>query len=212
MFKTHRKLHVRKVTFSAMFLAIGLVLPFFSGQIPQIGSMLLPMHLPVFLCGMICGGGWGGIVGFILPLLRYALFGMPPIFPKGIAMAFELAAYGMISGYLYYYLRNFKMQKIVKNGDSGKRRFSYIYAALVPSMVLGRFVWGIVFAVLCGMTTQAFTFKMFIMGAYVEAIPGIVLQLIVIPILVKTILNTNIWDVDSTRITTGKIIGGNTDE
>jgi len=72
-----------------MFIAIGLVLPFFTGQIPQIGRMLLPMHIPVFLCGLICGWKYGLMVGFILPLLRYAVFGMPVIFPNGIAMAFE---------------------------------------------------------------------------------------------------------------------------
>lgn len=185
-----RQVQVRKLTFSAMFLAIGLVLPFFTGQIPQIGSMLLPMHLPVFICGMVCGGGWGGIVGFILPLLRYALFGMPPIFPKGISMAFELAVYGMMSGFLYSYIR--------RRGTGGERRirrgFSQIYAALIPSMLVGRIVWGLVFALLCGMAAQAFTFHMFLMGAFVEAIPGIIIQLVFVPILVRAIGSMNVFE------------------
>lgn len=83
---------VKKISLSAMFFALGLILPFFTGQIPQIGSMLLPMHIPVFLCGFICGWKYGGVIGFLLPLMRYALFGMPPIYPTGIAMSFELAA------------------------------------------------------------------------------------------------------------------------
>ena len=67
------KKNVRNLTMSALFLALGLVLPIFTGQIPQIGSMLLPMHIPVFLCGLICGGPWGALVGLILPLLRSVL-------------------------------------------------------------------------------------------------------------------------------------------
>lgn len=82
-----------------MFVAIGVVLPFFTGQIPQIGNMLLPMHIPVLLCGLICGWQYGGMVGFILPLLRTMLFGMPVLYPTGIAMAFELAAYGLVIGF-----------------------------------------------------------------------------------------------------------------
>ena len=93
-------MNLKKLTLSALFLALGMVLPFLTGQIPQIGSMLLPMHFPAFLCGMICGWQYGAIVGFIMPLLRFALFNMPPIFPTGIAMAFELATYGAISGLL----------------------------------------------------------------------------------------------------------------
>jgi len=90
----------RKMAISAMLMAVGIVLPIFTGQIPQIGNMLLPMHLPVIVCGLICGWQYGGIVGFLLPLLRYVLFAMPPM-PNGLAMAFELAAYGAISGFLY---------------------------------------------------------------------------------------------------------------
>lgn len=89
---------IYNLVLAAMFLAIGIVLPFFTGQIPQIGRMLLPMHLPVLLCGLICGWQYGGAVGFVLPILRYALFGMPPM-PNGLAMAFELAAYGIIVGW-----------------------------------------------------------------------------------------------------------------
>ena len=92
---------VKKISLSAMFFALGLILPFFTGQIPQIGSMLLPMHIPVFLCGFICGWKYGGVIGFLLPLMRYALFGMPPIYPTGIAMSFELATYGIVSGWLF---------------------------------------------------------------------------------------------------------------
>ena len=64
------KKSIKNMTLSAMFMAIGIVLPFFTGQIPRIGNMLLPMHIPVFLCGLICGWQYGAVVGFLLPLLR----------------------------------------------------------------------------------------------------------------------------------------------
>ena len=91
---------IRAMVLSAMFLALGLVLPFFTGQIPQIGGMLLPMHIPAFLCGLICGWQFGVVVGFVMPLLRMVLFGMPPLM-TAVAMAFELAAYAGIAGFLY---------------------------------------------------------------------------------------------------------------
>lgn len=92
---------VKNLTLSAMFMAIGVVLPILTGQIQQIGNMLLPMHLPVFLCGLICGWQYGAAVGFVLPLFRSVTFGMPPLFPTATATAFELATYGLVAGLLY---------------------------------------------------------------------------------------------------------------
>ena len=91
----------KKMTLSAMFLAIGMVLPFLTGQIPQVGNMMLPMHIPVLLCGLICGWQYGAVLGFVLPLLRYLVFGMPLLFPTGIAMAFERMTYGLVIGQVY---------------------------------------------------------------------------------------------------------------
>ena len=92
--------YTRNLTLSALFLALGYVLPFLTGQIPQFGSMLLPMHIPVFLCGLICGWQYGAVIGFILPLTRCLFFSMPPVY-VAIAMAFELATYGFVAGFLY---------------------------------------------------------------------------------------------------------------
>lgn len=100
---------IRKLTYSALYLAIALVLPFLTGQIPEIGSMLCPMHIPALLCGFVCGWPWGLAVGFVSPLLRSLLFGMPTAY-TAVAMAFELAAYGAVSGILY---RIFPPQKLV---------------------------------------------------------------------------------------------------
>ena len=92
---------VKRLVYSALLLALALVLPFLTGQIPQIGSALSPMHIPVLLCGFVCGAPWGMAVGLIAPIMRSLLFQMPPMWPTAFAMAFELAAYGFATGLLY---------------------------------------------------------------------------------------------------------------
>lgn len=92
---------VKKLVIAAVCLALCMVLPFLTGQIPQIGQALSPMHIPVLLCGFLCSWPLAALVGFVAPLLRYVLFSMPPLFPTGVAMAFELATYGLISALLY---------------------------------------------------------------------------------------------------------------
>ena len=159
------------LTKAAMFLAIGQVLPFITGQIPEIGKMLCPMHFPILLCGFFCGWRYGMLVGFICPLLRSVLFGMPVIFPNAIGMAFELMTYGFVSGLL--------SEKL------GTDRIGRIYFILIVSMILGRIVWGIAQVVLLGLSGTKFTFPAFIAGAVTNAIPGIILQIVIIPFLVR---------------------------
>lgn len=158
---------VKDLTLSAMFLAIGLILPFFIGQIPQIGNMLLPMHLPVFLCALICGWKYGATMAFVLPLFRSVLFGMPAFYPNAIAMAFELATYAFVAGFLYE--------------KSRWQCVRALYRCLIIAMISGRVVWGIVETVLLGISGNMFTFQAFLSGALLNAIPGIVFQLIFIP-------------------------------
>lgn len=169
--------YIQNLVMAAMLMAVGIVLPFFTGQIPQIGNMLLPMHLPVLVCGLICGWQYGGIVGFILPLLRYVLFGMPPM-PNGFAMAFELAAYGAVSGFLY---NRSKWQCVVS-----------LYRSLIIAMIGGRIIWGIVRVVMLGMMGNAFTWQMFMAGALLNAVPGIILQLVFIPALMVALNKTGL--------------------
>lgn len=176
MKQTTIKKHIQRLVLAAMFLALGIVLPFLTGQIPQVGSMLLPMHLPVLLCGLICGWQYGGAVGLVLPLLRYVMFGMPPIFPTGIAMAFELAAYGAIAGFLY-------------NRSKWQCVFA-LYRSLLIAMAGGRIIWGVVRVLLTGVAGEAFTWQMFMAGAFLNAIPGIVLQLVFIPVLMVALDRT----------------------
>ena len=162
-------LQVRKLTYAALFLAIAMVLPFLTGQIPEIGSMLSPMHIPVLLCGFMCGWPWGLAAGFIAPLLRSVIFGMPAMFPDAVAMAFELAVYGGTAGLLYRML---------------PRKKWIIYIVLIVSMIAGRVVWGIVRMILAGLSGGSFTWALFIAGAVTNAIPGIIMHLVLIPLLV----------------------------
>ena len=163
-------LQVRRLTYAGLCLALALVLPFLTGQIPQVGSALCPMHIPVLLCGFLCGWPWGLAVGFIAPLLRSVLFGMPPMIPGAVAMAFELATYGAVAGFLYR-----KLPKTIPG----------IYASLLAAMICGRVVWGIARLILAGVQGNGFTFAMFLSGAITTAIPGIIVQLILIPVIVK---------------------------
>lgn len=162
------KVHIRHLTYSAICLALCLVLPFLTGQIPQIGSALCPMHLPVLLAGFLCGPWWAAAVGFVAPLLRSAIFTMPPM-PAATAMAFELCTYGLVSGLLYRRLP----QKAVS-----------IYLSLIAAMVAGRIVWGVAQVAILGLDGSAFTWAAFWAGAIANAVPGIVVQLVLIPILV----------------------------
>lgn len=168
--KDEHKGRVRRLTLSAMLLALGIVLPFFTMQLEEIGNMLLPMHLPVMLCGLICGWKYGGVVGFILPLLRSLLFGRPVMYPNAAAMALELMTYGIVVGLVYTAL--------------GRGRLWQVYAALVSAMLAGRAVWGCVYAALLGASGSAFTLSAFLAGAFLNAIPGIVLQLVLIPAII----------------------------
>lgn len=172
------KNNLKKLVISAMLLALGLVLPFLTGQLQQIGSMLLPMHIPVLLCGFICGPWYGLGIGFIMPLMRSMLFSMPVFFPNAVAMAFELAAYGFLSGFLF---TNAKWQCVRS-----------LFRCLIIAMLGGRVVWGIVQTVLLGLGENGFTFGAFISGAFLNAIPGIILQLILIPTIMLMLHKTHL--------------------
>lgn len=171
-----KKTDVKTLVLAALFLALALILPFLTGQIPEIGSMLCPMHIPVLLCGFFCGWPWGLAVGFIAPLLRSLLFGMPPMFPVAVSMAFELATYGSISGLLYRKLPQSKIS---------------VYISLLTAMVAGRLVWGLVRFLCAGLDLSAFGLSAFWSGAVATAIPGIVVQILLIPVLVISLKKYN---------------------
>ena len=163
---------VKDMTVAALCLAIALVLPFLTGQIPTIGAMLSPMHIPVYLCAFFCTWQWAALVGFTAPLLRNALFSMPPM-PFGIAMAFEMAVYGAVTALIYKALP--------------KRRKSSIYISMIIAMICGRVVWGAARMIIAGVTGTEFTWNLFIAGALIEAIPGIILHLLLVPVIVMAV-------------------------
>ena len=160
---------VVKLVYAAVCLALAMVLPLLIGQIPEIGQALSPMHIPVLLCGFLCGWPYGLAVGFIAPLLRFAIFGMPPIMPTGVAMAFELATYGCLTGLLYHLL---------------PKKIPSVYVTLIAAMIGGRIVWGIARFVLAGLSTSEFPMSAFIAGAVTNAVPGIILHIVLVPAIV----------------------------
>ena len=169
----------RRIVLAALFLALAFVLPMVTGHVPQVGNMLCPMHFPILLCGFVLGVPWGLAVGFVAPLLRSLLFGMPPMFPIAVSMAFELAAYGLVSGVLWRKVRH---------------TVPMMYASLVTAMVAGRLVWGAVRFVLAGLTGSSFPFSAFLSGALLTAVPGIVAQLVLIPLILVALQKAKVMD------------------
>ena len=163
--------HMRTFRLSAagVCLALAMVLPFVTGQIPQIGKALSPMHIPVFLCGFLCGWPYGLAVGAAAPLLRSVLFHMPALYPDAAAMSFELAAYGFLTGVLYRIL---------------PKKNAFVYIALIAAMLGGRLVWGAARYVLLVARGSEFPFSAFLAGAFFNAVPGIVLHLVLVPAIV----------------------------
>ena len=160
---------ILRMVLAALCLALAYVMPFLTGQIPEIGSMLCPMHIPVLLCGFICGWPWGLAVGLIAPLFRSFTIGMPPLYPTALCMSLELAVYGAVSGWLHRRL---------------PRKKPYIYLSLLGAMLAGRLVWGGAMFVCLGIDGGQFTMAAFLAGAVVNAVPGIVAQIVLIPVLV----------------------------
>ena len=170
---------LRHLVYAAVCLALCMLLPFLTGQIPQIGSALSPMHIPVLLAGFLCGPWWAMAVGFAAPMLRHVWMGMPPLI-TAIAMSFELAGYGLFSGLLYRLL---------------PKKTVNIYVSLIGAMILGRIIWGIAMVVISGVTGSAFTWSAFMAGALLNAIPGIILHIVLIPILVMALKRAKVLDV-----------------
>ena len=166
-----------KMIFAALFLALAYVMPFLTGQIPKLGSMLCPMHIPILLCGFICGWQWGLVVGFVAPLFRSLTLGMPPLFPTAVCMAFELVAYGAVAGLMHKML---------------PRKKPFIYVSLLTAMIVGRILWGVAMFVFMGIRGGSFTFAAFVAGAFTNALPGIIVQIVLIPVLVMLLDNPKI--------------------
>lgn len=163
------KENLQSMIFAALFLALALILPFLGGQIPEINSVFCPMHIPIFLCGFICGWKWGLTVGFISPILRSLIFGFPVIYPIAISMAFELAAYGLITGILKAILPQKK---------------PFIYCSLITAMIIGRIFRALATFIFTELGGNAFVLSGFMSGVILKSIPGMIAHIIIIPIAV----------------------------
>lgn len=168
---------VKNLTLSAMFLALCMILPFITGGVPRIGNAISPMHIPVLICGFVCGWQYGAAVGFIAPLMRSLLFFMPPMYPIAVSMAFELAAYGLLCGLLY---KAFPKKNV------------YIYPALIISMLGGRAVWGIARFIMAGLGGSEFSMAMFVAGAFTQAVPAIICHILLVPPVVMVFKKTKL--------------------
>ena len=175
MFQTQHRQAIRLTT-TALCIALGLLLPtIFHVFGTGVGTALLPMHIPVLLCGLLCGWQYGAACGILVPLLSSILTGMPPIFPIGASMMVELCAYGLITGILYQTL----------HGN--------LYLSLIGAMLGGRAIYGVVNAIFMGVAGKPYGFTAFLSGAFLTAWPGIVLQLIAVPLLVFTLQKSGLW-------------------
>lgn len=166
-----KRTQTQRLCLAGLFLALALVLPFLTGQIPEVGSLLLPMHIPVLLCGILCGWPYGLAVGLIAPLFRHLLFQMPPLM-SALCMTAELAAYGGLVGALYALL---------------PKNVGGLYASLIIALLGGRVIWGIASIGIYALFSKVFSWELFLSGAFLTAWPGIVLQLILIPCLVTVL-------------------------
>ena len=160
--------NTKRLILSGLCIALGIVLPVAFHSVANAGSIFLPMHIPVLLCGLICGWPYGLACGVITPLLSSVITGMPPMayLPS---MLCELAVYGFASGLLMRYVKTGKL-------------LADLYVSLAGAMLLGRLVFGLLNALI--FRAGDYSVAMWTTAAFVTALPGILIQLAVIPVLV----------------------------
>lgn len=171
---SHRWNSTQQLIIAAVHLALALFLPFLTGQIQSFGSMLLPMHFPAFLAAYLLGPIWGLIIGVVSPLLRFLIFTMPPM-PIAAVMAFEMGAYALVAGLINNYLLRNKPEMTA---------LTRILISLISGMVVGRVIYALAFWIFMG---NMLSFQAFFASTVTGAWPGIVLQIILIPIIVQAV-------------------------
>ena len=159
---------VTKCVTTAVLMALCVVLPMALHAIPNAGTLLSPMHLPVLLCGLICGWPYGLLCGLIGPLLSSLITGMPPMGPILYGMIIELGVYGLVTGIL---------MKSVRTGKPA----ADLYISLVTAMLSGRIVGGLAKALI--FSAGSYSFKAWATAYFVSSLPGIILQLLLLPAL-----------------------------
>lgn len=155
----------KKITLAALFLALGVLFPQIFHAIPNAGLVLLPMHIPILICGFICGPLYGFLVGFITPILSNVIFAMP-LAHKLFQMIIELSIYGLISGLLSSLIN-------IKNN------FLKNYLVLIISMIFGRLIYGLANYYI--LKAGTYSLQIWLVSAFITSLPGIVIQLLIIP-------------------------------
>ena len=163
---------VKRITLCALFIALCYVLPIAFHAVGA-GSILSPMHIPVLMCGLICGSGYGALCGIIGPVLSHLLGSMPPL-PMLVRMVPELCVYGLVGGITMKYIRT-------------GRAAADVYISLVITMIAGRIVGGIATAIFYTVTSGVYSIALWATSYFVEGLPGIVAHLILVPVLVLTL-------------------------
>jgi niacin transporter len=171
--------NARKTVLASLLVALGVVLPFALHAVPNAGSVLLPMHVPVLICGIVCGLPYGALCGLVTPLVSSLLTGMPPaaMLP---AMLCELAAYGLVSAALARYVRT-------------KNIYANVYAALLGAMLAGRLVFGILNSLI--FKAGEYSMQVWLTSAFVTALPGIAVQLVLIPAVVVALQKSKLVEI-----------------
>lgn len=173
----------RHLIISGVLIALGVVLPIVFHSVPDAGKIFLPMHIPVLIGAFFLPWTWAGAVGLLTPVLSTLLTGMPPIapFPSAIMMPFELATYAIVISLL---------RKSVVKKD---KWYSPLFA-MIPAMVLGRIVSGLVFFILQKIYLSVpISPWAFVTGGVVSGIPGIAIQIVLIPILYHVLVRNLKW-------------------
>lgn len=166
---------IKRMTMAAVCAALCVVLPIAFHSIPDAGSVFLPMHIPVLICGMICGWPYGLLCGLMGPVLSSALTGMPPVAYLP-AMMVECGTYGLVSGLMLKAIRT-------------KSTYADLYIALVTAMLAGRIVSGIAKALIF---TPGMAMSAWVAASFVTALPGIVIQLVFLPSVVFTLMKARV--------------------
>ncbi len=187
-----RECKTLRLTTCALFISLGILLPSVFHAL-NLGSVFSPMHLPVLLCGFLLGPIYGGVCGAVVPYLSSFITGMPPAFPVALSMTFELATYGILSGLFYRLLGAKCPQPTVK-----------VIAALVLAMLGGRIVLGVVNAILFAIQGSAYSFEIFLSSAFLKAWPGILLQLVLVPLTVEVLRSAKILQLYQTPVAAPK--------
>ena len=166
----------RKLVLTALLIAIGVVLPQAFHAIPNAGSIFLPMHIPVLIAGFAVGPFYGALCGILTPILSHLIFGMPPAMMLA-QMVCELAMYGFMTGLLNSLITI--KNPLLKN-----------YVVLILSMLAGRLTYGILNALI--FKAGSYSMQAWLSAAFISALPGIAIQLVLIPILVERLHKANL--------------------